>query len=71
MKNYCLNCSFLKDKVVNRAREYFTLATENDLTTGADPSIFLICGGARSSSIRGHSNIVVIMDEAAFFPTSG
>lgn len=71
MKNYCLNCNFLKDKVINRAREYFTLATENDLTNGADPSIFLICGGARSSSIRGHSNIVVIMDEAAFFPTSG
>lgn len=71
MKNYCLNCNFLKDKVVNRSREYFTLATQNDLSNGADPSIFLICGGARSSSIRGHSNIVVIMDEAAFFPTSG
>lgn len=71
MKNYCLNCSYLKDKVVNRARQYFTLATENDLTAQADPSLFLICGGARSSAIRGHSNIVVIIDEAAFFPVSG
>ena len=71
MKNYCLNCSYLKDKVVNRSRDYFTLATENDTANGADPSIYLICGGARSSSIRGHNNIVVIMDEAAFFPVSG
>lgn len=71
MKNYCLNCSYLKDKVVNRSREYFTLATQSDLTSDANPSILLMCGGARSSTIRGHSNLVVIMDEAAFFPTSG
>lgn len=71
MKSYCLNCSFLKDKVVNKSREFYSLATEYDTTSGADPTIFLICGGARSSSIRGHNNLVVIMDEAAFFPTSG
>ena len=71
MKSYCLNCSFLKDKIVNQSLDYFTLSTDNDLANEASPSIYLICGGARSSSIRGHNNIVVIMDEAAFFPVSG
>lgn len=71
IKAYCLNCNFLKDKVVNRSREFFTLSTDTDTTNGADPSIFLLCGGAKSTSIRGHNNIVVIIDEAAFLPVTG
>ena len=31
MKNYCLNCSFLKEHVVNKSKEFFTLATEMDI----------------------------------------
>lgn len=71
IKSYCLNCNFLKDKVVNRSREFFTLCTDSDAANGADPSIFLLCGGAKSTSIRGHNNIVVIIDEAAFLPVTG
>lgn len=71
IKNYCLSCNYLKDKIVNRADEFFTLATDYDRENGLDPSIRLVCGGAASDNIRGHSNIVVIMDEAAFFKDSG
>lgn len=71
MKNYCLNCSFLKNKVVNRSMQFFTLATQSDIASQSSPSIYLVCGGPKSKSIRGHSNIIVIIDEAAFFPNTG
>ena len=71
MKNYCLNCSFLKEHVVNKSKEFFTLATEMDIQKELNPTIYLLCGGGRSHSIRGHNNLVVIMDEAAFFPITG
>ncbi len=71
MKNYCMNCSYLNDKIVNKSATTFTLATDHDRERGSDPTIRLVCGGAGSADIRGRSNIVVIMDEAAFFSTSG
>ena len=71
MKNYCMNCSYFKDKIVNKSATTFTLATDHDRERGADPTIRLVCGGAGSADIRGRSNIVVVMDEAAYFSTSG
>ena len=71
MKNYCMSCNYLKDRVVGKSSTTFTLSTDNDLEHGVDPTIRLVCGGAGSADIRGRSNIVVIMDEAAFFNASG
>ena len=71
MKNYCLNCSFLKEHVVNKSKEFFTLSTDRDIEKEMNPTIYMLCGGGRSHAIRGHNNLVVIMDEAAFFPTTG
>ena len=71
IRNYCLSCNYLKDRIVNKSEEFFTLATDYDRENGLDPSIRLICGGAASDNIRGHSNIVVIMDEAAYFKDTG
>ena len=71
LKNYCMSCNYLKDRVVGKSATTLTLSTDNDLEHGVDPTIRLVCGGAGSADIRGRSNIVVIMDEAAFFNASG
>ena len=71
LKNYCMSCNYLKDRVVGKSATTFTLSTDTDLEHGVDPTIRLVCGGAGSADIRGRSNIVVIMDEAAFFNASG
>lgn len=71
MKTRCLNCSYLKDRVVNKTLSYFNLKTEADDMKENEPSIFMLCGGAGSQILRGHNNIVVIFDEAAFFSLSG
>lgn len=71
IKNSCMSCNYLKDRIVGKSATTFTLRTDNDLEHGIDPTIKLVCGGAGSADIRGRSNIVVIMDEAAFFNASG
>ncbi len=71
MKNYCMSCNYLKDRIVGKSATTFTINTDNDIERGIDPTIKLVCGGAGSADIRGRSNIVVIMDEAAFFNASG
>ena len=71
IKNNTMSCNYLKDRIVNRSATTFTIATDHDLENGIDATIKLVCGGAGSADIRGRSNIVVIMDEAAFFNASG
>lgn len=64
-------CNYLKDRIVNRAQSFLSLKTDADELRGGEPSIFLFSGGAGSEIIRGHNNIVVIFDEAAFLSVSG
>ena len=71
IKTSCLACNYLKDRIVGKSATTFTIQTDYDIERGADPTIKLVCGGAGSADIRGRSNIVVIMDEAAFFNASG
>ena len=71
IKNSCMACNYLKDRIVGKSATTFTINTDHDIERGADPTIKLVCGGAGSADIRGRSNIVVIMDEAAFFNASG
>ena len=71
IKNNTMSCNYLKDRIVNKSATTFTIATDHDLENGIDATIKLVCGGAGSADIRGRSNIVVIMDEAAFFNASG
>lgn len=71
MKARCLNCSYLKDHVVNRTQSYFNLQTDEDELKQAEPSIYLLCGGAGSQGLRGKNNLIVMFDEAAFFAQSG
>lgn len=71
IKNNTQSCNYLKDRIVNRSSTTFTIATDHDRENGIDATIKLVCGGAGSADIRGRSNIVVIMDEAAFFNASG
>ncbi len=71
IKNNCMSCNYLKDRIVGKSGTTFTIQTDYDVQRGADPSIKLVCGGAGSADIRGRSNLVVIMDEAAFFNASG
>lgn len=71
IKNNCLSCSYLRDRIVGKSATTFTINTDYDLENGVDPTIKLVCGGAGSADIRGRSNIIVIMDEAAFFNVSG
>lgn len=71
IKNNCLSCSYLRDRIVGKSATTFTINTDFDLENGVDPTIKLVCGGAGSADIRGRSNIVVIMDEAAYFNVGG
>jgi len=71
MKARCMNCNYLKDRVVNKTLSYFNLKTEEDELKSNEPSIFMLCGGAGSQMLRGHNNLAVIFDEAAFFALNG
>ena len=71
MKARCANCSYLKDRVVNKTQTYFNLMTDEDEIKQADPSILMLCGGAGAQSLRGKNNLIVMFDEAAFFAQSG
>lgn len=70
IKNRGLNCSYIKDRIINCTQTYYNLQTDHDIETFGKrkkSSIWLVCGGSASNSLRGRNNIVVILDEAAFF----
>lgn len=71
MKARCMNCNYLKDRVVNKTQTYFNLKTYEDELKSNEPSLLMLCSGAGSDTLRGHNNIVVIFDEAAFFALNG
>jgi phage terminase large subunit-like protein len=72
--SFSSNCPFLRDRTVNQTLSYFNLQTDADakhLGKRKRASVLGITGGCASNSLRGRNNIVVIMDEMAFFIDNG
>ncbi len=67
-------CPFLRDRMVNNTQVYFNLTTDSDVKSYSKKkraSLTCRAGGCSSNSLRGHNNIIVIMDEMAFFIDNG
>lgn len=66
-----VSCSpYLKDRSINQTLTYFNLQTEADrihLSKKKRASLTIWTGGCSSNSLRGKNNILIIMDEMAFF----
>lgn len=69
MMAHILRSPYLKDRTLNQTQTYFNLQTDNDRENSKKKraSITVITGGCSSNSLRGPNNIMVIMDEMAFF----
>lgn len=66
--NYVMSCPYLKDRILNRTLGYMKLQSDADKKLGLKHgNIMCLTGGCSANSLRGHSAIVVIMDEFAFF----
>lgn len=71
IKNRIKDCSFLNERISSDTQGAFILKTDDDIRSGRRGSIFINCVGAKSNSARGKNNLLVIIDEAAFFNQSG
>ena len=71
--SFAMNCPYLKDRMVNKTKDYFNLQTDDDMKSSRkkQASIVGISGGCASNALRGKNNIVVLMDEFAFFLDNG
>jgi len=70
VQKQALNCPFLRDRSVNQTLTYFNLQTDADksgFSKRKHASLTCLAGGCSSNSLRGRNNIVIIMDEMAFF----
>ena len=65
-----MHCAYLKQRTVNQTLTYFNLQTDSDreqLSKKKRASLLALAGGCASNSLRGRNNIVIVMDEMAFF----
>jgi intein/homing endonuclease len=72
--SFAMNCPYLRDRTVNQTQSYFNLQTDADRKSSVKKkraSVVGITGGCASNSLRGRNNIVVLMDEFAFFIDNG
>jgi len=75
--NQAARCPFLKDRMLNQTQTYFNLQTDaNMLALDAGrkkkrASLLVVAGGCSSNALRGKNNIIVILDEMAFFIDNG
>ena len=70
----CMKCPLIAERIVNATQNFMTIQTDEDIKMfgkGGRGSIKLVSAGCSANSLRGKSNIVVIMDEAAFFVSNG
>lgn len=68
--NNVSNCPYLRDRPVNQTLSYFNLQTDADKLNRSKKkhaSLTVLAGGCASNSLRGRNNILIIMDEMAFF----
>ncbi|MBP5458636.1 MAG: hypothetical protein J6Y62_00465 [Clostridia bacterium] len=66
-----LACPYLKDRMRTSSDMEFSFATETDDEYGFKPSIVVQCGSPLGGTLRSSNNLIVVMDEAAFFPVTG
>jgi len=71
--SFAMNCPYLKERMINQTKNYFNLQTDDDKKSPRKKhaSIVGISGGSASNALRGKNNIVVLMDEFAFFLDNG
>jgi len=65
-----LSCSYLQNRCVNQTMTYFNVQTDSDKANAArkrHASLSVLTGGCSSNSLRGRNNIIIILDEMAFF----
>jgi len=65
-----LACPFLHNRSINQTLTYFNISTDADLAVRSKrkrASLTVLAAGCSSNSLRGRNNIVIIMDEMAFF----
>ena len=70
VKNRGMNCTYIKDRLLNVTQSYYNVQTDFDIKEFGKKrkaSIYLVCSGSSSTTLRGRNNIVVILDEAAYF----
>lgn len=65
------NCDFFKQYMDAETMTQATFHTPHDLDTDGKPSVRITFYSSVAKGIRGSANIVAIMDEVAFFNTSG
>lgn len=71
IKNRANDCTYLGGRIQGDTQTSFSMFTDDDIRAQRDASIRVICGGAASSALRSKNNLIVIMDEAAFFAKYG
>jgi len=73
IKSQAMHCPYLRDRSLHQTMTYFDLQTDVDKKLKGRPSATLssISGGCSAASLRGHSAMVVIMDEMAHFIDNG
>jgi hypothetical protein len=77
VKNHFKNCDFFAPYLSHDTQSFMRFQTPHDIEETGDPndggrsSYQIRFFSSSSSGIRGHANIVVILDEAAFFKAKG
>lgn len=65
------NCQLFRDKVVTDGAGYLSMQTDNDIHVNGKrqgvPTIKINTGACSSNGLRGKNNIMVVLDEIAFF----
>lgn len=68
------NCQLFRDKVITDGAGYLTMQTDNDIHVNGKrqgvPSIKINTGACSSNGLRGKNNIMVVLDQIAFFSNS-
>lgn len=71
MRSKLMNCAPMRDKIVGDSVDYLTMQTDNDIQVYGKrrgvPTIKINTGACSSNGLRGKNNIMVILDQVAFF----
>ena len=64
------NCAYLQNRCVNNTLTYFNIQTDadkNNTLRKRHAALSVLTGGCSSNSLRGRNNILITLDEMAFF----
>ena len=71
IKNRILDCPFFNGRLDADTQTYLSLRTDDDMKMQRAGSVRVYCAGAGSAALRGKNNLIVVVDEAAFFDNLG